>query len=45
MYRLIGYTRDIEESKKERLLSYRQIRSTVLLFPRLGEYMFEHLYL
>lgn len=41
MYRLIGYTRDIESGKGERLLSYRQLYSLWLLFPRLGEYMFE----
>ena len=41
MYRLVGYTRDIESGKGERLLSYRQLYSLWLLFPRLGEYLFE----
>ena len=46
MYRLIGYTRDIESGKGERLLSYRQLYSLWLLFPRLGEYIcLKHLYL
>jgi hypothetical protein len=41
LYKLIGYTRDIEEGKGERLLSYKQLYILWLSFPRLGEYMFE----
>ena len=41
VYKLIGYTRDIENGKGERLLSYRQLYSLWLLFPRLAEYLFE----
>lgn len=41
LYKLIGYTRDIENGKGERLLSYRQLYSLWLLFPRLAEFLFE----